>query len=123
MTTRALTVLNECGDVTICWQDERDDEMEAVIQKKMDAGMVFFIVTPRAFGLLPPKKVKLENAADARKHRALAIPDEDFAKFVESGAGEAVATPAEKIKGSRISRSAKEVAENQSVGVKPRKGG
>lgn len=120
---RATTILNEAGDTSIAWTEEQDDVMTEIIAKKMAEGVTFFIVTPRGFGLLPPKKTKLEDVDDAMKHRALAIPDEDFAKFVESGAGQAVSTPAEPVTGSRRSKDAKEIAASQSVGVKQRKGG
>ena len=69
MTTRALTILNETGDTTIVWTDDRDAEMEAIIAKKMAEGITFFIIVPRFYGLLPPKKTKLTDAADASKHR------------------------------------------------------
>lgn len=115
---RSVTMLNQSGDTTIAWTEDRDDEMEAIIAKKMREGVTFFIIENRA-GL----RSKLKKADDARKHRALAIPDEDLAAFVGSGAGEAVETPKEPVKKSRISRNPKEVAKSQSVGVKQMKGG
>lgn len=123
MSIRAVTILNKTGDTTITWTEDRDDEMEAIIAKKMKEGIVFFIIEPRAFGLLPPKKTELADASDARKYRALAIPDEDFSKFVEAGSGEAVKTPAEPVRRARKSKDAKEIAKSQSVGVQPMKGG
>jgi hypothetical protein len=121
--SRSLTMLNEMGDVTLVWSEEEDNQMSAIIEKKMAEGVTFFIVEKRGFGLLPPKKTKLHYPDEAMKHRALAIPDEDFAKFVESGAGEAVPTPAEPVRGARRSKDAKEVAKSQSVGVRQRAGG
>mgnify|MGYP001553514222 CR=1 FL=1 len=120
---RALTMLNESGDTTIVWTEDRDDEMEAIIAKKMAEGVTFFTIEPRFFGLLPSKKTELKNAQDARQHRALAIKDEDFAKFVESGGGDAVKTPAASVSGAMIERDPKKVAKSQSVGVRQMKGG
>jgi hypothetical protein len=117
MTMRALTMLNEAGDTTISWTEDRDDEVEAIIQKRMDEGCAFFIIEDR--GLRRP----LRDAADARAHRVLAIPDADFAKFVGEGRGEAIPTPPEKVKTVRKAKTAKEVAGAQSVGVKPMRGG
>jgi hypothetical protein len=114
---RALTMLNEAGDTTISWTEDLDDRMEEIIRKKMDEGCTFFIIAERGV------RSKLAEAADIRKHRALAIPDEDLRKFVEIGAAVAESTPDEPVRNSRVSRDAKEVAKNQSVGVKPRKGG
>ena len=123
MAIRSVTLLNESGDQTILWQEEQDDEMERIIQKKMDQGVTFYIVEPRAWGFLPPKKTTLKNVADALKHRALAIKDSDFAAFVGEGKGDAVPTPAAPVKTVRRGKTAKEVAQSESVGVKPRRGG
>lgn len=123
MTTRATTILNEAGDTTIVWTEDRDDEMEAIIAKKMAEGVTFFIIEPRFHGLLPAKRTPLSDATEARKYRSLSVPDEDFRKFVEAGSGEAVPTPAAKTKGARRSKSAKEVAQSESVGVRQLKGG
>lgn len=122
-TPRALTMLNQSGDTTIVWTDDRDDEMEAIIAKKMAEGVTFFTIEPRFFGLLPSKKTRLTDAAEARKHRALSIPDEDFAQFVQSSGADAVKTPAAPVAGAMIERDPKKVAKSQSVGVKPMKGG
>jgi hypothetical protein len=114
---RALTMLNENGDVTIAWTSDRDDEVEAIIEKRMKEGCAFFIIEER--GLRQP----LRDASDARKHRILAIPDEDFARFVGDGHGDAIQTPSEPVKTVRKAKTAKEVASSQSVGVKPLRGG
>lgn len=114
----ALTMLNESGDVTISWTPDRDDEMEAIIEKKMAEGITFFIIEKPEGA-----RMRLESAADASKHRAIAIPDDDFRKFVDDGSGKAIETPAEPLGKTRISRNAKEIASSQSVGVKQRRGG
>lgn len=118
MTIRALTMLNESGDSTLTWTPDRDEAMEAIIEKKMAEGVSFFIIEPRFGGRMP-----LKTAAEARNYRALAIPDEDFAKFVEIGNAEVVKTPAAPVKTVRKANSAKEVATSESVGVRPMKGG
>ena len=120
---RSTTLLNECGDTTIIWTEEDDEKWEAIIAKKMKEGVTFFIVEPRFFGLLPAKRTQITNAKQALKHRAITIPDEDIAKLVESGAGEAVSSPDASIKSTGITRDPKEAAKSQTVGVKPRKGG
>lgn len=122
-TKRALTLLNQSGDTTIIWDESNDDAMEAIIEKKMAEGVTFFVISPRFGGIASPIKSRLADASEARRHRALAIPDEDFAAFVANGAGEAVETPKEPVKKSRISRNPKEVAKSQSVGVKQLRGG
>ncbi len=123
MAKRALTLLNSSGDQTIVWDERSDDEMERIIQKKMDEGVTFYIIEPRAWGLLPPKKTPLESFDDALKHRALSIKDTDFAAFCGEGKAEVVPTPAAPVKTVKRGRNAKEVAKSESVGVQPRKGG
>ena len=120
---RALTMLNESGDITLVWEEHNDAAMEALIQKRMNDGCTFFIVEARFGGLVAPSKRKLEEATNAKKYRALSVPDEDAAKFVEEGKAELVPTPAQPLKKTRMSRSAKEVAKSESVGIKPRRGG
>lgn len=125
---RALTMLNERGDTTLVWTSDRDEEMERVIQKKMDEGCIFYLIDSR-FGT----REKLRDPGDANRHRMLAIPDEDFAKFVggpvdpaagaEHHTAAVVPTPDAPIKGARRAKTAKEVASGESVGTRPRRGG
>ena len=116
---RSLTMLNESGDTTISWSSDLDDEIERIIKKKMDEGVTFFVI--ERDGTRP--STPLQDHKDAKKYRALAIPDDDLQKFVESGAATLEATPQDPITSSRVSRDAKEVAKSKSVGVKPRRGG
>jgi hypothetical protein len=124
MSNRALTMLNESGDQTIVWDEASDAQMEEIIRKKMDAGIIFFIIEPRFFGLLPSKKTELKDATEAKKHRALAIRDQDLSKFVSDAPGaDMVKTPEGSVKTVRKSKDASEVAKSESVAVKPMKGG
>jgi hypothetical protein len=118
-----MTLLNAAGDQTLVWDEASDEMMIPIIEKKMAEGVVFFIVEPRFFGLLPPKRTELRDAEEARKHRALALRDEDFARLVAAGNVGTAATPAKPTRGARISRSAKEVAGAQSVAVRHPRGG
>lgn len=114
----ALSMPNRLGDTTIAWTDDQDAEMEAIIQKKMDAGCSFFIIEPRM-----GTRKKLKHAADASKYRHLAIPDEDLAAFVGAGKGEAVRTPEKPAKTVRKAKTAKEAAGAETVAIQPRRGG
>lgn len=124
----ALTMLNEAGDTSIIWTPDRDAEMEEIISRKLAEGCIFYLIDPR-FGT----REKLTDARDANRHRMLAIPDADFARFV-GGSGEhssnggpptaaVIPTPATPVKGARRAKTAKEVASGESVGVRPRRGG
>lgn len=133
---RALTMLNQSGDTTLVWTEDRDDEMERIIQAKMDAGCTFFVIEPR-FGT----RTKLKSAGDASKTRMLAIPDEEFAKFVSASGPSRRAqepdaegadveptaaimpTPAKPARVTRKAKTAREAATSETVGVQPRRGG
>jgi hypothetical protein len=118
------------GDTTITWEPDQDDDMEKIIEKKMAAGVTFYILPQRQPGqkgrVAKPKKLTASTMADARKHRALSIPDADFSKFVLDGKGTAMPTPcdlAEDKKSVIRAKTAKQVASGRSIGVQPRAGG
>jgi hypothetical protein len=123
MSKRSLTLLNDAGDQVITWEESSDAEMERIIEKKMAQGFTFYIIEPRAWGLFPPKRTELKNFGDALKHRALSIKDADFAAFVGEDKGKVVTAPTAPVKTVRRGKSAKEVAQSESVGVQPRRGG
>lgn len=120
---RAMTLLNESGDTTVVWTEEQDDQMVEIIRKKMAEGITFYVVEPRFFGILPPKKTPLVKAEQATEKRALAIRDEDLIRFVSDGGGQFVKTPAEKVSGTKREKDPEKVAKSQSVGIRPMAGG
>lgn len=121
---RALTILNETGDVTITWDAENDDRMVEIIERKIKAGITFFLIEPRMGGLVAPDTSKpLKKVKDALKHRALSMKDEDFEALVAEGKAELVQTPAAPARTVRKARSAREVTGGESVGVRPMRGG
>lgn len=124
MTKRALTILNETGDVTITWDEGADERMLEIIQKRMNAGFVFFLIEPRMGGLVPPDTSKrLKKPEQALKHRALSMKDDDFEKLVAAGDAELVKTPAAPARTVRKAQTAREVATAESVGTRPMRGG
>lgn len=44
---RSIRWLNEAGDITIEWSEDRDEVMKKVIQERMNEGYTFFIVEGR----------------------------------------------------------------------------
>jgi hypothetical protein len=121
---RSLTLLNSYGDVTIMWGPENDAAIEAIIAKKMQEGVTFFIVEPVAGGLMPPRRTALEEPEQAHKSRALSIADEDLEAFVGAGKGTLVqAAPGTRRKTVKRAKDPKEVASSSSVAIKPRAGG
>lgn len=123
--SRSLTMLNESGDTTITWEEENDAAMIEIIQRKMDAGVTFYMITPRkpgARGRAPIPK-PLKNPVDAITHRSLSIKDADLSKFVLEGRGTVSPSPSEPLQTVKRAKTAREVATGSSVGVQPRRGG
>lgn len=127
---RMLTMLDQSGDTTITWNADRDDEMEAIIAKKMAEGVTFYILPPpRAPGTRgrKPAPKKLADAGKAREHRALSVKDADFAKLVMAGAADVV--PRAEADGAlaagevRRAKTAREVATGRAVATRARAGG
>jgi hypothetical protein len=114
----ALSMPNHLGDTTIAWTDDQDEEWAAILQKKMDEGVTFYIIEPRL-----GNRKKLKRVADAMTTRQLAIPDEDLAAFVVAGKGELVKTPEKPARTVRRARTGKEAASSETVGIRPRAGG
>jgi hypothetical protein len=123
MSVRAMTMLNEMGDTTFIWTEDQDEAWKEIIEKKMQEGVVFFIVEPRFKGLLPPKKTEVKRWQDAQKHRAIMIKDEDLMKMVESGAGSMVSTPDSAAKTRKRASSAAEAASSETIATRQRQGG
>jgi len=118
-------MLNEQGDVTIEWSEEEDAAMTEIIERKMAAGVAFYIIAKRKPGqrgrVAGPRL--LSDPADALKHRSLSIRDEDLSRFVLEGKGTVVPTSPEPVKTVRRAKTARDVASGHSVGVRPMRGG
>lgn len=122
--TRALTILNETGDVTITWDEDADTRILPIIEKKMKEGITFFLIEPRNGGLSPPdSSTPLKKTKDALKHRALSMKDEDFEAMVAEGKAELIKTPDAPARTVRKASTAREVASGHSVGARPMRGG
>lgn len=121
---RALTIMNDTGDTTITWTEDNDARMEELIKKKMAEGYRFFIVEPRMGGIVPPDtSKKLKTFSAAKKNRALSMKDDEFEKMVLEGNASFVKTPAAKVKTTRKSTDAKEIAKSESVATRAMSGG
>jgi hypothetical protein len=73
-------MLNKTGDITFAWTEDQDEAVAAVIQKKMDQGIRFFIVKPFADG----EEIQITNIGDIAG-REVKVHDEDFAKLLTDG--------------------------------------
>jgi hypothetical protein len=115
---RAMTLLNEHGDTSICWTEEADAHWEAVIQRLMDQGVTFFLIDPRTF-----TRTELTEARTALTTRSIAIKDEDVAKLLAAVKGAVAKTPSARARSPRRARTAREASQGQTVGVRQARGG
>ena len=76
----SMTLLNETGDITLSWDDERDQDMRQMIQKKLDEGYAFFIIEPKFFGLLK-KRIRLHHINDL-KGKEVSLEDNDAMRMM-----------------------------------------
>lgn len=72
----SITFLNMTGDITISWDEQNRDAILALVEEKMKSGHRFFIIKPRALGLLGNKKVPLTELGQAAKAGAIVVPDD-----------------------------------------------
>lgn len=123
---RTLTFLNMSGHSTLTWTKKNDEMMRALIEAKLKAGYAFWILKPRAGGLLGERRVRLKTIDEAMDARKLSMDDEDFAKIITEGGVQLVATPdqpSNALDGARQSRDADEIASSRSIGVRSYSGG
>lgn len=80
----SITFLNLSGDVTITWDKSNEEQILALIEEKMRQGFTFFILKPRALGILPPKKVRAKSMAQVARAGLVSIADEDVQKILAS---------------------------------------
>lgn len=131
-----ITFLNSTGDITISWEKDKEKEMLALIDKKMKDGYTFFLLKPRAGGLLGNKKVPAENIEQIRKAGSVVAPDalakavvmnlgdSDLSTAVAAGSATLVSTVKKATMDTvRRAVSAAEVVASQSVAIRPISGG
>lgn len=120
----SMTLLDESGDTMIVWDEDTEDAILEVIEKKMKAGVTFYITKPRALAILPPKKVKAKKIADIREAGQVAIKDKDLESLFNTGKVQiARAQNDDEIVAVKRATDAREVAKADSVAVRVQRGG
>jgi hypothetical protein len=118
VTHRSMTLLNEMGDLSITWEEDKDEKMAEIIQKKMDMGVRFFIIQP-----FTKQQIRVQKLSDV-VGRTVSIPDEDVEKLFTNGevgiVKRLVSTVIDTI---RPATNAIEVVKNHTIGVKQMSGG
>lgn len=82
MTDRHMIMLNLTGDVSITWDENQDAVMRTYIQKKMDAGYVFFKLEKR---LLGKKMVKITDINQIGHQRKVWLDDDELENVIKDG--------------------------------------
>lgn len=80
----SVTMMNETGDITLTWDDDKDEEMRSMIQDKINKGHIFFIFEPREgfLKLLGRKKVTIYDIEQLRTNKITMKTDADTAKVL-----------------------------------------
>ena len=118
----SMTMLDQTGDTTIVWDEDTEQSLLPIIEQKMKAGVIFYIIKPRKFPLLPPKKVRAKSIFDIQKAGAAVIKDEALSDLFQRGKVQTVSGEGA-IEVVKKATSAAEVSRSHSVAVKPERGG
>ena len=119
----SLTMLDSSGDTTIVWDEDTEDKMMSVIEKKMKEGFVFYIVKPSRIPLMPSRQVRAKKLAEIKKAGAVVIRDEALEELFKSGNVAVAPAANENLVTVKKASDAREVAQGHSVGVRPQRGG
>jgi hypothetical protein len=132
----SITFMNSTGDITISWEKDKESEILALVQAKIDEGYTFFLLKPRAGGLLGTKKVPAESVEEIRAAGSFVAPDalaksvvmnlgdNAVSKVVENGSARVTSIGKNKsMESVGTSRNAQEVVRSNSVAVKQIVGG
>jgi hypothetical protein len=114
-------MLDESGDTTIVWDEDTEEKIIPIIAKKMDEGFVFYIT--KTVPILNITRLSRAKSLDEiRKAGSATIKDEALEQLFLTGSV-GTARSSDNVVPIRKAKDAREVAQNQSVGVRPRRGG
>ena len=120
---RFLVLLNNTGDVCISWTEEQDLELLTYIQKKIDAGYIFFI-TDRSFFNLVKRKKAIKSVNDIGSKRKVYLDDADAEQLAKDNKVTLTKIEADKVDAIRRAKTAQEVVTSgASVAIRPARGG
>jgi hypothetical protein len=115
----SITFLNGTGDITIAWEEENNEKMLAVIEKKMAEGVTFFIVEEFK-GREWTSKIK---GIDEITGTEVRIQDKDMEVMFQTGLVKVGKNVAGEIDTVKKAETPAEVAKSNTVAVKPIRGG
>ncbi|NTW91515.1 MAG: hypothetical protein HGA35_06275 [Erysipelotrichaceae bacterium] len=134
--TFTCTFLGMLGDITIAWDEQNKEHIIEVIRKKMKEGYVFFTTKKYLFGQIKRKGQISDRDLRRGNLEDIIIPDEQFEKMIadmddKDIAGLVVADKArvgkikkgKEMEAMRKAKTPEEVAESNSVAMRPIQGG
>lgn len=116
---RTMALLNEHGDVTIGWSAENDEMMKEIVAKKLKEGYTFFVVNTAG------QEVRLKSADQIGDARKIVLTDKDAEELLRKGkiglvTRERAAGDYEAV---GRARTPEEVVSNDTLAVRPMRGG
>lgn len=123
MEDKFIVLLNNTGDVCISWTEDQDVELLTYIQKKIDAGFIFF-VTDRSFFKLVKRKKVIKSVNDIGEDRKVYLDDADAEQLAADNKVTITKVEADQVDTIRKAKTAQEVvASGAAVAVRPARGG
>jgi hypothetical protein len=125
---RTLIILSEMGDIELNWDSKHDDEIKTLIEKKMAAGMIFFVIKP-VLGFIPMKKKLTANWSDGQvnpddlKTRRISVKDEHIEELFSAGKLKLSRSEETKFETVRKAKDAADVVANRCMGTRALAGG
>jgi len=120
--TRHIVLMNEMGDIEIAWDKEHDEAMRAVIEKKMQEGVRFFIIKPILHSSFH-RRTRLTNLKELKEQK-VKIEDDSLEQLFAAGKIELTRVASDAYDSGPVASTAQEViAARSAVGVRPLKGG
>lgn len=120
---RFLVLLNNTGDVCISWTPEQDLELMTYIQKKIDAGYIFF-VTDRSFFNLVKRKKAIKSVNDIGSERKVYLDDADAEQLAKDNKVTLTKIEVDNVNTIQKAKTAQEVVNSgAAVAIRPARGG
>jgi hypothetical protein len=79
--TRSCCLLGEMGDIEITWDEDGDEAMRKIIQKKMDGGMKFFQIVVNGKSAKRTRVKSLDQLIEMK----INVQDEDIERAFTDG--------------------------------------
>ena len=114
---RSITWLNETGDITLSWTEDRDEVMKEIIKRKMEEGYTFFIVKTTLRGT---NYTKVTSVDQIKKHK-ITLTDKEAEALVDGSSLTSLSSGTVEVV--ERAKTAQQVVESSTVATRPARGG